>query len=173
MKFTAIAIFLSATFISGAAYFYFQNQNLQAQLLAASEHCKQQTADLQTRYQHKIDTLLTRLPADNEVRRTVTATIEQKPALDNLVSYGHKVRAVTHKYEFILETAQIDEGDKKRLRRLLLEREQLAGQLEQQQSDADSSELEAKLASVEKNIEDLLKDPVDYTRYEYLKQRSL
>lgn len=175
MKIMTFAIALTLACTGAAGFFYLQNQTLQKQILTAEQSCKQHTAELQANYKTKIDALLARLPADSELHRTVTVELEATPKIEKLVSYGHKVRAVIHKYEFILDTAQIEESDKKRLRRVLTERETLAAQLEQAAGDpsANTGELETRLAKAEDEIANLLKDPMDYTRYEYLRERSL
>jgi len=91
-----------------------------------------------------------------------------------MVSYGHQVRAISNKYEFLLKTAQIEASDKKRLGRLLLEREKLAQQVNNASASQPAPEkMQEQLASIEQRIENLLTDPIDYSRYEYLKERNL
>lgn len=165
--------------LTGSAFFlHQQNRELERTFAADVAQCEQEIALLESRYQEKIDALRQTLPLQLQPA-SVTTTPEKKTYLTKLVSHGHRVRAVVHKYEFLLETAQLDNAEKKRLRRLLLKREQLANSLDliadgyQSGGGEDSSTLQKQMTKVENDIQAMLGDPVDYSRYEFLRQRSL
>ena len=173
---TALIIFIVA--LSGAAfYLHQQNQGFGQNLAAETKQCKQDIALLEKTYREKIDALKQTLPAQFQTA-AVTIPAEPKTDLTKLVSYRHRVKAVVHKYEFLLETAQLNNADKKNLRRLLLKREQMANALDliaegRQMADTDSSTLQKKLAGIEDDIQVILVNSLDYSRYEFLRERNL
>jgi len=103
--------------------------------------------------------------------------IQPETDLDTLVSHTHRLQAVYHKYEFLLLTAQIEKNEKNRLKRLLLNRERLTNALvvaeQEEKSGQQIGEIEDKLYNIEDQIELVLNDPLDYHRYELIKQRQL
>lgn len=172
---TALVIFIVA--LAGAAIFLNQqNQVLTQNLTAEKDQCQQDIAQLKKSYRRKINALKQSLPAQFQPA-TAGESAKAETDMTKLVSYRHRVKAVVHKYEFLLETAQLNNTDKKNLRRLLLKREQLANALglidEGHQLDTDSPALQKQLAGVEENIQVILADSLDYSRYEFLRERSL
>lgn len=177
MNIQTALILLTAALSGAAVYLHQQNQALGQNLAAKTEQCEQDIAQLERTYRKKIDALKQTLPAQLQTA-AVSEPVEPKADLTKLVSYGHRVKAVVHKYEFLLETAQLDTADKKNLRRLLLKREQLANTLDlidegHQVSDTDSSTLQKQLAGIEDDIQVILTNSLDYSRYEFLRERSL
>lgn len=177
MNIQTVLIILIIALGGAAFYLHQQNQALGQNLAAEQQQCEQDIAQLEQTYRKKIDALKQTLPAQFQPA-SVSEPVETKTDLTKLVSYGHRVKAVVHKYEFLLETAQLSNGDKKSLRRLLLKREQLVnalGLLDEghQLAGTDSVALQKQLAAVEENIQVLLTDSLDYSRYEFLRERSL
>lgn len=171
-----IALVLSVASI----YFYKQNQSLSASIATNNEQCERRLAMLQEKYQNRPTALVAQakqsLPQQPQINAEQTADEQDVPTvkLENLVSYGHRVQAVTNKYEFLLVSAQVDDADRDLLRRLLVQRERLANEIAfAEQEGAVDSSLEDKLFDVEDQIQLVLNDPLDYERYEFLKERSL
>lgn len=162
--------------IAGSIHLYSQNSKLNRNIALAAEQCEQKVAELEARYQAEIDDLrryiLARYKTDAESKP------ETKPRFDQLVSHDHRVQAVGQKYDFLLETALIGKAEKKELLRLLTERERLANLINIAKSGPDSAgagpqRLQTDLDNVESQIQVLLQDPLDYQRYEVLRQRKL
>lgn len=177
MNIQTALILLTAALSGVAFYLHQQNQGIGQNLAAETAQCEQGIAQLEKAYRKKIDALKQTLPAQLQTV-SVSEPAEQKTDLTKLVSYGHRVKAVVHKYEFLLETAQLDNTDKKNLRRLLLKREQLANALDlfdegHQVSDTDRSTLRKQLAGIEDDIQVILTNSLDYSRYKFLRERSL
>jgi len=176
MKTLFITTTIIAVSISSGVYFHKQNNTLENEIADSKSQCAQELVELEQGLNAKLNELAAKLPEQHELRASIPANLE-KPKIERLVSYGHKVRAISNKYEFLLTTVEIDEADKKVLSRLLLEREKLAAQIDElalnENVAEDSTKFEKQLAEVETRIENLLKDPVDYTRYQYLRERSL
>ncbi len=177
MNIQTVLIILIVAMAGSAAFLHQQNRGLEDALSADTATCQQGVALLESQYREKIDALRQTLPEQFQPA-SVTTSPGTKTDLTKLVSHGHRIRAVTHKYEFLLETAQLDNREKKNLRRLLLKREQLANALDlmadgYSMEGADSSKLREQLATVEDNIRTTLQNTVDYSRYEFLKEREL
>lgn len=172
-------VFVGVVILTGAGnvYLYSQNGKLEREIALAARQCEQKVAELETRYREEID----------DLRRHVLAYYKQdseskpvtQPRFDQLVSHGHRVRAVEQKYDFLLETAMIGKAEKKELLRLLMERERLANLIDIAQNepglagDNDPQQLQTDLGNVESQIQVVLQDPLDYQRYEVLRQRKL
>lgn len=162
-------------------FVYAQNLKLERELAFSSEHCELRASALEDRYQSKIEHLQQGLPAtgvDSHAAKVDSGT--KKTDFNNLVSYGHRVQALTHKYEFLLESVQLEPTDKKMLRSLLMKREELDNTLVQNHKNTmgdieniQSTQLEIKLNDIERQIENLLRDPLDYSRYQFLKEKNI
>jgi hypothetical protein len=84
--------------------------------------------------------------------------------------------AVSHKYEFLLHTSKLSIQEKNKLIKFLIEREKLSAVTFESlagTNDEDRANFASRLTSIEDGIKEILIDPVDYQRYEYLKNRSL
>lgn len=173
MTFRFLILLLVIASLGSSTFFYFQTRALEKSVHASKALCELKASQLEKNYQAKIDELLAEVPQQRVIRKTITKKLE-RPPLEEMVSYGHQVRAISNKYEFLLKTAQIEASDKKRLGRLLLEREKLAQQVNNASTSQPAPEkMQEQLASIEQRIENLLTDPIDYSRYEYLKERNL
>lgn len=172
-----IAVIVALLF-TGNAYFYFRNGELDREIASAGERCDRKAAELETKYQEEIDDLrkyvLAYYKKDSESKPA------SRPRFDQLVSQGRRVQAVEQKYDFLLETAMVGKAEKKQLLKLLTERERLANLLNIAQGGAEEAAgaddpqlLQTDLDNVESQIQVLLQDPLDYQRYEILRQRKL
>ena len=146
-----------------------------------------------TRQENQCDTWLEKLALREPLKprvETRTQTIKlpaAKPAnpfedipeetdIEQLVSHSHRMQAVFHKYEFLILSAQIEADEKELLKKLLLRRERLSNQLvvaEQGEQVGNIDDIEDKLYNIEDQIELVLHDPLDYHRYELIKQSQL
>lgn len=168
--FAVIVTLLSA----GNIYLYAQNSKLDREIALAAAQCGQKVTALQDRYQAEIDDL--RQYVLEHYKNEAESKPEAKVRFDNLISHGHRVQAVGQKYDFLLETALISKAEKKELLRLLLERERLANLLDIAKNEAgstDTDQLQTDLDNIESQIQVVLQDPLDYQRYEVLRQREL
>ena len=167
--------------------FHLHNRNLvlEGEIAASEEDCKRQVAELENSFNAKINALQQRLPQQQRQVTVATKADEPEPEqeqepvrYDKLVSYGHQVQAVVHKYEFLLGSAMINDTEKHRLRRLLMERERLVNAINLANNgspkvNADPGQLETDLEDVEQQIQVVLIDPLDYQRYQFLSERAL
>jgi hypothetical protein len=175
MKFNGISVALVGVIVILSGYLYLQNRSLEKKLVKEDKACSQQLAVLKKEYEKRINTQIAELDELQVIDRRSEKRVNAS-RLDGMASYGHQVRAIRNKYEFLLETANITTDDKKLLDQLLVKREKLNGmvsQLDLDSVDAYMQDLTYKLVGIEEYIKDLLKDPVDYRRYSYLKERSL
>lgn len=176
MNIRTLLVCVALVLAAASFYLHKQNQALNHSIATNATQCERRLAMLQEKYQHRsaavVSQAITSLPQVKEQN----VPEEQTPPvnLENLVSYGHRVQAITNKYEFLLVTAQVDEADRTVLRRLLVQRERLANALAfaEQEGSADSA-MRNKLEDVENQIQVVLNDPLDYERYEFLRERSL
>lgn len=169
----AIVALLSA----GNVYLYSRNGELDREIGLTVKQCEQKVAELEAGYREEIDDLrnyvLAYYKKDSESQSVA------RPRFDQLVSQGHRVRAIEQKYDFLLETAMIGKVEKKELLKLLMERERLANLINIAQDGAEAAggddprQLQTDLDNVESRIQVLLQDPLDYQRYEVLRQRKL
>jgi hypothetical protein len=174
MKYNVLAIMIIVFIVTANIYAYRQNERSSKEIENLEKACMLEHAELKRQYEKRINTLsmeLKDLPDKAEMRQESI-----KSNLDNMASFGHMIRAVRHKYEFLLHSVQLSSNEKKQLLHLLTEREKLNGVTFQ--SLVETSEVErmgflSRLASAEDNIKKLLNDPIDYDRYMYLKDRSL
>jgi type VI protein secretion system component VasK len=158
---------------TGSMFLYRQNEALGEAIRSNAAQCEQQVADLKSKYQAEIDDLRRDLFEQYSNNPETAAQIE-KPRFNKLISHQHRAQAIQHKYDFLFNSALIDNAEKKKLRRLLFERERLAELINTQTesgSGADSA-LQADLDTVEAQIHVLLQDPLDYDHYEMLRQRD-
>lgn len=176
MNVRTLLICVALVLAAASFYLHKQNQALSQSIATNASQCERRLAMLQEKYQHRSATVVSQVKTSLPQAKEQTVPDELTPPvnLENLVSYGHRVQAVTNKYEFLLVTAQVDEADRTVLRRLLVQRERLANALAfaEQEGSADSS-MRSKLADVENQIQIVLSDPLDYERYEFLRERSL
>jgi phage host-nuclease inhibitor protein Gam len=175
MRLIRIAVAFIITIISLNVYLYLENKSITREITRADQACAEAVAILEKQYEEKINKLIDDLAGLPKGVNTVERG-DGDISLDKMVSYGHQFRAVSHKYEFLLESAQITVAEKKRLSRLLVEREKLHGIVvkpEMKAVDKEKEEFVNRLTNVEENIKDLLKDPTDYERYNQLKAGSL
>jgi hypothetical protein len=160
--------------IAAHYYLYLQNEKLLSDIEGLDRACEQKLSVIAQTYQEQIKKHSEQLKNGPDVDESSKVKVKSK--LDNLVSRGHLVRAINHKYEFLLQTAQLDEKEKNQLLRFLVKRERLSGVTFQslvETDDAAREEFVSEMAEIENKIEELLRDPVDYKRYTYLKNRSL
>lgn len=166
-------------FAGANLYFYDTNASLRQAISAAGKTCNQRVTELREsmKTQSVPQTQERVAKVENRSRNIQAASTAPLPDVNlaNMVSYKHRVQAVTNKYDFLLETAQLQDTGKQRLRRLLTQRENLANQIAfaEHDTEADLINLDDALYKVEDQIYLLLKDPIDYERYQYLKQRDL
>lgn len=171
-----IAVIVALLF-TGNVHFYFRNGELDREIASAGKRCDRKAAELETRYQEEIDDLRKYVLA--YYKKDAESKPASRPRFDQLVSQGHRVQAVEQKYDFLLETAMVGKAEKKRLLKLLAERERLANLLKIAQDRAEAvgadnpQLLQTDLDNVESQIQVLLQDPLDYQRYEILRQRKL
>ncbi|MBX2858876.1 MAG: hypothetical protein KTR17_09455 [Cellvibrionaceae bacterium] len=177
-------VLIACLMILVAANFFIRKENLALRLDIADKKnlCDQWLQKLALKQQNTP-------PSTTQARQTPTVKQAQtsaspSPEVENpppetdielLASHSHRMQAVNHKYEFIILTAQIDDDEKERLKKLLLLRERLSRQLvvAEQQEQPNLPEIEDKLYNIEDEIELVLNDPLDYYRYELIKQRPL
>lgn len=163
--------------IAGSIHLYSQNSKLNRNITLAAEQCEQKVAELEARYQAEIDDLRRYILAHYQT--DAESKPEPKLRFDQLVSHSHRVQAVGQKYDFLLETALIGKAEKKELLRLLMERERIANLINIAKGgsgsagDTDSQQPQTDLDNIESQIQVLLQDPLDYQRYEVLRQRKL
>jgi hypothetical protein len=163
-------IFISVVFY----YLYHLNNKLTRELEGADRACQQELNTIAYKYQKQKSRISAQIPYPPNMDELSRVKVKSK--IDNLASHGHLIRAVNHKYEFLLRSAQLKEQEKKRLLHLLVKREKLSSVTFQsfvEAGDAAREEIVTKLAVAESNIKDLLVDPIDYDRYEYLKNRTV
>jgi hypothetical protein len=175
MKVIGISVAVVGVIVILNGYLYLQNRSLEKAIARDDQACSQQLALIKNEYETKLNTQITELDELQKIDKKPAKRVNA-PRLDEMASFGHQVRAIRHKYEFLLETAKITTEDKKLLNQLLVKRERLngmVGQLDLESVDAYMQDLTYKLAGIEEYIKDLLNDPVDYRRYSYLKERSL
>jgi hypothetical protein len=170
---TAIVALLSA----GNVYLYSRNGELDREIGLTVKQCEQKVAELEAGYREEIDDLRNYVLA--YYKKDSESQPAARPRFDQLVSQGHRVRAIEQKYDFLLETAMIGKVEKKELLKLLMERERLANLINIAQGGAEAAggdnprQLQTDLDNVESQIQVLLQDPLDYQRYEVLRQRKL
>lgn len=161
--------------IAGSASLYSQNAGIKGQIASITQECEQKAAELEAGYRSEIDDLRQYILA--YYKKDAETRPKEKRRFDQLASHGHRVQAVGQKYDFLLETALISEIEKKQLLKLLLERERLANMLDiaEKESglDLDPGQLQTDLDNIESQIQVLLQDPLDYQRYEVLRQREI
>jgi len=162
-------------------YFYSNNHSLQKDLISKKAICHEWLSKLAKKNINNAvveveNKTQTKFVASNpnkmdEVSPTPETDIER------LASHTHRMQAVNHKYEFLILSAQIEKSEKKILKRLLLQRERLSNQLvvaeQEEQNGIELGAIEDRLYNVEDQIELVLNDPLDYHRYELIKQRQL
>ncbi|HEX7025950.1 MAG TPA: hypothetical protein VF268_01775 [Gammaproteobacteria bacterium] len=169
--FTSVLVML----IVGGARLYSRNTEISREIASITRECEQKAAELEAGFQSEIDDLRQYIMA--YYKKDAEAKPEERRRFDQLASHGHRVRAISQKYDFLLETALISETEKKQLLKLLLERERLVNLIEiaekESGSDLNLQRLQTDLDNVESQIQVLLQDPLDYQRYEVLRQREL
>lgn len=169
--FAAVIVLL----IAGSVHLYFQNGELSRQIALVAEECEQKVAELEAGYQAEIDDLRQYILA--QYKSDAESKPETKLRFDQLVSHSHRVQAVEQKYDFLLETALVGKAEKKELLKLLLERERLVNLANlagnKGVTNSDPQQLQTDLENIESQIQVLLQDPLDYQRYEVLRQRKL
>ncbi|WP_185235290.1 hypothetical protein [Teredinibacter franksiae] len=170
-----LLIAFASTLLCTSFVLEFKQHGLEREILSANQQCESWLTQLQAQYAVQP----ARIVKAATTPRTITAPEKEdiKPAIDieQLASYSHRVQAVSHKYEFLLLTAQLDADDKKLLRRLLVRRERLENTVilaEQNGSDI-ITELEYQLYEVEDQLQILIADPLDYQRYNFLRNKQL
>lgn len=161
--------------IGADIYLHRLNQALQQDIDADAQQCQRRLAMLEDSYKNRpVEKVRAAISQSPDNQPAVTPPEKPEVNLEKLVSHGHRVQAVTNKYEFLLESAQIDAADKKLLRKLLLQREKLTNAIMlAEQNATDSGEMVIQLYDVEDQIQLVLTDPLDYDRYEFLKERHL
>ncbi|SMF11821.1 hypothetical protein SAMN02745866_00747 [Alteromonadaceae bacterium Bs31] len=170
-----ITLFITAALLLGLnGYLYANSQGLKKDIADAAEQCDGWLANLSQR-QNKPSLQKVKVINAHEDEPAVAAEPAEEVVLEKLVSHRHKVQAVNHKYEFLLLSAQVDESERKLLKRLLVKREQLADAIYQaeMQGTAGFAQLEEQLYEVEDQIELVLSDPLDYERYHEFKEQQL
>jgi len=173
----ALLIGLITTAVSFAYYLYQSNRSIEKDIAQAHSFCSEQMADFHKREQNKHQHIA--IKTKNNIKKTNprVAPESQPPRinLEQLVSHQHRVQAVTNKYEFLLASAQVVSEEKIELRRLLTRRERIANAMAFAAYDPniDLSVLNEDLYEIEDSISLLLTDPIDYQRYESLRDRSL
>jgi D-arabinose 1-dehydrogenase-like Zn-dependent alcohol dehydrogenase len=174
MKFSVISVALVAVIIVLNGYLYLQNRSLAKDIARGDKACAQQLSAIKNEYEKIINSQNAELDQLHITNRKSENRINIT-RLDEMASYGHQVRAIWHKYEFLLETANLTIEDKKLLSQFLVKREKLNEMVTLTNLgdfDAPMQELTYQLEDIEEYIKDLLKDPVDYRRYNYLKERN-
>lgn len=159
---------------SGAALLYSQNNTLDEKIRENAEQCEHQIAMLKQQYQTEIDDL--RRYVMEQYNQSPDVVVEaEKPRFNQLVSSGHRMQAISSKYEFLLESALLDAEGKKQLRKLLFQWERLAdsASTEKKKSGAIPPQLRTELDNTETQIEALLTDPLDYQHFVTQRQRDL
>ncbi|MBL4827373.1 MAG: hypothetical protein JKY66_06620 [Spongiibacteraceae bacterium] len=179
--------------MGGGSYLYEQNRDLSRDITASAGWCESHVAALERQYLQQHATVVSEIEQHRKMLRNVAQKdggeqekkIEENPEkekvqFNKLVSRGHQMRAIGHKYEFLLQSARVNADEKKRLQGLLMERERLVNTIEQQalseqstRAVNDNESLQSAFSEVEEQIHALLSDPVDYGRYQYLKQKLL
>lgn len=163
--------------------FFIHKNNLALQQDIADKHslCEEWLQKLALKQQNNpplIASPKSQAPVSDENNTPPSTDLDNQPLendIEALVSHSHRMQAVNHKYEFIILTAQIESDEKERLKKLLLLRERLARQLvvAEEQEQPNLPDIEDKLYNIEDEIELVLNDPLDYYRYELIKQRPL
>ncbi|MGD9170507.1 MAG: hypothetical protein PVI97_10680 [Candidatus Thiodiazotropha sp.] len=174
MKFNIIVITLFSLILSANIYIYLQKHLLLKEIDKADNECARELAATEQQYLKQINKLSLQLDVQYDAVDINKTQI--KSNLDDIVSYGHLLGAVSHKYEFLLHTAKLPENDKKELINFLIEREKLNSVTFQslaETNDEERANFASKLTSIEESIKNILIDQVDYQRYEYLKDRRL
>lgn len=174
MKFTLIASLLFALLFTANVYIYLQNLQILKGIDKADNACEQDLAATEQGYLKQINELSLQL--NDQSNSGVTKNAHISSNLDRTASYGHLFGAVSHKYEFLLHTVKLSIDDKQELLSYLIEREKLSAVTLKSLVATNEKEREnfaLRLKSTEESIKVILRDPVDYQRYEYLKNRSL
>jgi len=170
-----LLIAFASTLLFACIILEFKQHGLEREILSANQQCESWLTQLQAQYAVQP----ARIVKAATTPRTITEPEKEdiKPAIDieQLASYSHRVQAVSHKYEFLLLTAQLDADDKKLLRRLLVRRERLENTviLAEQNGSGNITELEDQLYEVEDQLQVLIADPLDYQRYDFLRNKQL
>ena len=178
-----ILVILSIAATGLGFYLYKSNSALQSEIAASEDDCKRQIAELEDRFNAKINALQRQVPGKQQLHNIAAEMPAEEPEkqpvrYDKLVSYSHQVEAVVHKYEFLLGSAMINDTEKRTLRRLLMERERLVNAINLASNGnvagkADPGQLTTELEDVEQQIQVVLMDPLDYQRYQFLSERAL
>jgi archaellum component FlaF (FlaF/FlaG flagellin family) len=174
MTYNIIVILIIVISFAADIYLYQKNQNLLKAIDNADKICTREIVAIGQRHKKQTDESLMIRRDQTDMEELSHGSV--KSSLDKMVSYGHLLRAVSNKYEFLLESVQISASDKKQLLQNLIEREKLNGVTFQslvETDDAERADYASRLDSAEDHIKELLKDPVDYNRYQYLKDKSL
>jgi uncharacterized membrane protein len=174
MKINMITIVLFSLILAANIYIYLEKYQIQKEIDKADNACTRELAAKEQQYLKLIDELSLQLKDQSNIDDIKNTQIKNN--LDKIVSYGHLFGAVSHKYEFLLHTVKLSTNEKKELINFLIEREKLSAVTFQslaETNDEERANFASRLTSIEKSIKDILIDPVDYQRYEYLKNRSL
>lgn len=155
---------------------YQQNSTLDEKIRKNAEQCEQQIAILDEQYQGEIDDLRGYLLKQySHGTGTKSVVKAEKAGFNQLISAGHRMRAINRKYEFLLGSVLLDDEGKDRLRRLLYQWERLAdsARAEKAKSGAAPRRLQAELDNTDVQIKALLTDPTDYEHFITQRQRDL
>jgi hypothetical protein len=174
MKFNAISIILFAFICSGNIHIYLLILQTSKEINKADRACARDQTNTEQRYLKQIRALSLKLEDQSNLGKVKNAHI--KSNLDKMVSYSHMFGAVSQKYEFLLHTVKLSIKDKNELLNFLIEREKLSSVTFQslaETSDEERAGFASKLTSIEDSIKEILIDPIDYQRYEYLRKQSL
>ena len=167
----AVALLLG---LSGA-HLYTENNALAEQIVANSDSCKQEVSRLKTQYQAEIDDLRNYLLRQYNFQTTGKT---EKPKFNKLLSNRHRVQALDSKYEFLLNSALVDEQGMKQLKRLLFEWERVNSaikdtEVNNEDGSIDISKLQSELAEIDSKLHILLQDDLDYEHFLMLRERDL
>jgi CRISPR/Cas system CSM-associated protein Csm4 (group 5 of RAMP superfamily) len=174
MKFNIVASVMLVFMFAANIYIYQQNKDLLKKIEYADGACMRKVVAAEQRYKKQINELSEQL--ENQPDMVVLKEVGVQSNLDDMASYGHLFRAVSNKYEFLLQTVKLSTKNKKELMNHLIDREKLSGVTFRSLVEIDDEErvnFVTRLASAEDSIKEILRDPVDYERYEYLKDRTL
>jgi len=181
MNIRTILLSLVVALLGVNFYFYTNNQSLVSAISNKQEQCDEWLAKLSQKNKKKTEVeieneTITKKPSPVELN-DFEEVYEPETDLETLVSHTHRLQAVSNKYEFLLLTAQVEQSERKRLKSLLLSRERLTSALvvaeQEEKSGQQIGDIESKLYKIEDQIELVLNDPLDYHRYELIKQRQL
>lgn len=171
-------LFIFAILFGANTYFYLKNRALKEDIASFEQLCQNWLAKLTKKADEtppipvKARTIEIPQKSNSKIAKEL---LDEATDIEQLVSHSHQMQAVYRKYEFLILSAQIDEQERGRLKKLLLKREKLTRKIasKEENNAQDTGKLENQLNEIENQIELVLSDPLDFERYRLIRQENL